>query len=74
MAHFLLFGFSFPFYFLYALRSPACAPAEAFCAPIVPVFIMLGLMPGGVARVGARPHTKPGGVLGMAKRQNNACF
>lgn len=64
MAHFLLFGFSFSFYFLYALRGPACAPAEAFCAPVVPVFIMPGLMPGcgpgGVARVGARPHTKPG--------------
>ena len=52
MAHFLLFGFSFPFYFLYALRGPACAPAEAFCAPIVPVFIMPGGGPGGVARIG----------------------
>ena len=25
------------------------------------------------ARVGARPHTKPG-ALGMTQRQNNACF
>lgn len=52
MAHFLLFSFSFPFYFFVYTAGPGMGtPAEAFCAPVVPGFIMLGCGPGGGVRV-----------------------